>query len=105
MVFLLFYITHPDEETARRIAGQVVEDRLAACANIFPVRSAYWWNGAIQHEDEWVTVLKTRLDLEAELEASIRALHPYELPCILRYEVRANTDYENWIVSATQPLP
>ncbi len=103
MSFLLFYVTHPNEETARHIAEKVVEDCLAACANIFPIRSAYWWNGAVQQENEWVSVLKTRLDLETDLEASIRGMHPYEVPCILRYEVRANTDYEKWIADATRP--
>jgi len=101
MAFLLFYVTHPNEETARHIAGQVVRERLAACANIFPVGSAYWWDGAVQQENEWVSVLKTRPELEQELEASIRTMHPYEVPCILRYEVHANADYEQWILSAT----
>lgn len=103
MAFLLFYVTHPDEETARRIASHMVKERLAACANIFPISSAYWWEGAVQQENEWVSVLKTRLELEQELEAAIREQHPYDVPCILRYEVRANTDYEHWISAATQP--
>ena len=102
MAFLLFYVTHPNEETARRIAGEVVQKRLAACANIFPISSVYWWDGAIQQENEWVSILKTRIDLEQALEACIRDLHPYEVPCILRHEVRANADYEQWIAAATQ---
>ncbi len=101
MAFLLFYITHPDEETARRIAGQLVQERLAACANIFPIQSAYWWDGAVQQEGEWVSILKTRIGLEDILESAIRRLHPYDTPCILRHEVRANADYEQWILDAT----
>lgn len=101
MAFLLFYVTHPDEATARRIAGQVVEQRVAACANIFPIQSAYWWDGAVQHEGEWVSILKTRPELEQALEAEIRRIHPYEVPCMLRYEVRANADYEQWIREMT----
>lgn len=103
MAFLLFYVTHPDEETAKQIAGRMVQERLAACANIFPVGSAYWWQGAVQQENEWVSILKTRLELEQELEAAIRELHPYDVPCILRYEVRANADYEAWILATTLP--
>lgn len=103
MAFLLFYVTHPDEETARRIAGEVVQMRLAACSNIFPISSTYWWEGAVQQENEWVSILKTRLELEQILEAAIRERHPYDVPCILRHEVRANADYEHWITTATQP--
>lgn len=103
MAFILFYVTHPDEATAQRIATQMVELRLAACANIFPIASAYWWNGAVQQENEWVSVLKTRPELEPRLEEAIRQIHPYEVPCILRFEVRANGDYEKWIADSTGP--
>jgi len=101
MAFLLCYITHPDEATARRISEHLLTERLVACANIFPITSAYWWQGAIQHENEWVSVVKTRLDLEAKLEAAVQKIHPYKTPCILRFEARANEAYEDWIVSET----
>ncbi|MCC7464667.1 MAG: divalent-cation tolerance protein CutA [Saprospiraceae bacterium] len=103
MPFLLFYITHPDEATAQRISSQLVERRLAACANIFPMSSAYWWQGAVQQEGEWVSVLKTRLELESALEQAVKEWHPYEVPCILRFEVRANEAYEKWVEESTVP--
>ena len=101
MPFLLFYVTHPDEETAQRVCSHLIDRRLAACANIFPVASAYWWQGATVREDEWVSVIKTRLDLEKRVEEEIRQVHPYEVPCILRFEARANDDYEAWIAAET----
>lgn len=101
MPFLIFYVTYPNEETARRIAGRLVQDRLAACANIFPVSSAYWWEGAVQEEQEWVSVLKTRPELETRLEETILQFHPYEVPCIARFETRANAAYEKWIYDST----
>jgi periplasmic divalent cation tolerance protein len=100
-VFLIFYITHPDEATAKRIADELLERRLAACANIFHIQSAYWWEGAVQHDGEWVSLLKTRTDLESALEVAVRELHPYQTPCIMRYEVRANAAYEQWIIDST----
>ena len=102
MPFLLFYITHPDEPTARRIADLAVQQRLAACANIFPIASTYWWAGSIQTEAEWVSILKTRPELEQALEDCIRAAHPYDVPCLLRFEVRANAAYEQWIAESTR---
>ncbi len=102
MAFLLFYITHPDEATARRISEHVVNKRLAACANIAPISSLYWWSGAVQQEGEWVSILKTRLEMENALEAEIKKTHPYEAPCILRFEVRANEAYEQWILDQTR---
>lgn len=102
MAFLIFHVTHPDEATARRIAEQVVRQRLAACANIFQIHSTYWWNGALQDEGEWVSLLKTSPERESALEAEIRKIHPYEVPCILRHEVRANEAYERWVREETQ---
>lgn len=101
MPFLLFYITYPDENTARQVSDQLIEQRLVACANIFPVAGAYRWSGGIEHEGEWISILKTRPDLENRVEEIIRRIHPYQTPCILRFEVRANADYEAWIVAET----
>ncbi|MBN8680562.1 MAG: divalent-cation tolerance protein CutA [Chitinophagales bacterium] len=105
MPFLLFYTTYPNEATARQIANKLVERKLAACANIFPITSAYWWQGAVQQEGEWVSLLKTRLELETALEKAVQELHPYEVPCIMRLEVRANEAYEKWVEESTVPVP
>ncbi|MFN0175274.1 MAG: divalent-cation tolerance protein CutA [Saprospiraceae bacterium] len=101
MPFLIFYITYPDEATARSISENLVTQRLAACANVFPIQSTYWWEGTVQHEGEWVSILKTRFGLESALEKAIEALHPYEVPCIMRFEARANEAYEKWIEAET----
>ncbi|MBC7775339.1 MAG: divalent-cation tolerance protein CutA [Phycisphaerae bacterium] len=101
MPFLVFYVTYPDEATARRISESLVARRLAACANVFPIQSVYWWEGTIQHEGEWVSILKTRVDLESDVENAIEALHPYEVPCIMRFEGWANEAYEKWIEEST----
>lgn len=101
MSFLIFYITHPDEASARSISESLVQQRLAACANVFPIQSVYWWEGSVQQEHEWVSILKTTLSLETALEKAIEALHPYKVPCITRFEARANAAYEKWIEEST----
>lgn len=103
MAFLIFYITHPDEATAKRISESLVQKRLAACANVFPIQSTYWWEGAVQQEGEWVSILKTSVALEAALEKAILDIHPYETPCITRFEARANAAYERWIETCCTP--
>ena len=104
MAFLMFYVTHPDEACARRIAESLLDEKLVACANIFPITSAYWWQESVQNDQEWVSILKTRPELEQALEQAVTALHPYEVPCILRFEVRANAAYEQWIRDSTKPV-
>lgn len=94
---LLFYVTYPDEATARQISGALLAQKLIACYNLFPVASAYWWQGALQQDNEWVGLLKTVPEMEPSVEAAIRAIHPYETPCLMRLTVPANPDYEKWI--------
>lgn len=102
--FLVFYVTHPDEATARQISEALLHDRLVACANIFPMSSAYWWEGAIAREGEWVSILKTRLSLEQTVEAAIAQMHPYQTPCLMRFEARANRPYCQWIEESTRTI-
>lgn len=101
MAFTIIYITHPDKETARKIADQLINDRLVACANIFPVESAYWWKGEVQKEGEFVSIVKTRNELVRKVEEKVLSLHPYDIPCIMQMEVKANADYEDWIFEQT----
>lgn len=97
MNFLIFYVTCPSEQAAKDIAAHLLEKKLIACANIFPIQSSYRWEGSIQHDDEWVCMLKSTLALEAIVEKEINSIHPYQVPCIMRYEGRANADYTKWI--------
>ena len=104
MAFLIFYVTCPDETTAKDIGRAITERRLAACANIFPIQSAYWWAGALENENEWALILKTKSALEHALETALLDAHPYDVPCITRFEARANAAYEAWIESTCREI-
>lgn len=99
MAFAIIYITHSSEAEAKRISDSLLEARLVACANIFPISSAYWWQNAIQHEGEWVSLVKTTLSNWKKVEEKVLAIHPYDTPCIMKWEVEANAAYEAWISS------
>ena len=46
--------TLPDREAANRIGRRLVEERLAACAQVVgPVSSVYWWQGEVVSAGEW----------------------------------------------------
>lgn len=65
----------------------------------------YWWDGVLQHDSEWVGVLKTSLELEQAVETAVLAMHPYEVPAIVRSEERANAAYEQWILESVRTAP
>lgn len=81
---VLIYATAPDTATAEAIARRLVEDRLAACANILPgMRSVYRWEGTVETADEVVLILKTVHDCAEAAMRRLGELHPYRTPCAL----------------------
>ncbi|AYH42132.1 divalent-cation tolerance protein CutA [Azoarcus sp. DN11] len=97
----------PDAACAETLAALLVERRLAACVNILaPCRSAYHWQGRTEIATEIPLLIKTSPVRYAELEAAIRANHPYELPEIVAVPVmRGLPAYLDWIAAETAPLP
>ena len=79
------YITAPPT-VADSIAETLVEERLAACVNVVPCRSVYRWAGAVEHASEAVLVAKTTDAGYGRLVERVDELHPYEVPCIERFE-------------------
>lgn len=97
--FLQVTTTLPDEETAQRVATRLVEERLAACAQVQgPISSTYYWQGAIEQGREWYCHLKTTTARLAALQKRLRELHPYQVPEIIAVPIiEGNTDYLRWI--------
>lgn len=91
--------TCPDETTARQIAETLVSERLAACVNRVPgVQSTYVWDGQLQNDTETLLVIKTTAERIPEVEARLKALHPYELPEWLVLPVSDGSEpYLEWV--------
>jgi periplasmic divalent cation tolerance protein len=96
----------PDRESAERLARGVVDARVAACVNVLsPMRSVYRWKGAVETAEEYPVLIKTAADRYPELEQTIRALHPYELPEIVAVGIEAGLPaYLAWVEAETRPL-
>lgn len=102
MSFILVYVTHANEVSASKLSNYLVENKYAACANIFPIKSAYWWKGAIESENELVSILKTIPENWNAIKTKIEEIHSYTTPCIIKMEVEANEAYEDWIKSSVE---
>ena len=100
----MIYVTTSTREEAVGIARQLVESRLAACANVLPaVASVYWWRDALQEDSEAVLIVKTRRDLVGEVTAKVKELHSYDCPCVVSIRLEGgNEDYFEWIAKETR---
>ena len=102
----LALVTAPDAETGRRLAEALVDERLAACANLLTgVTSIYRWKGAVESASEVLLVLKTRADRVEALRERVVALHPYEVPEVIFLEVaEGHLPYLEWVREESRPL-
>lgn len=95
-------VTASSEAEARIIASALVEARLAACVNIFPVHSVYRWQGEIHHDPEFQLVIKADLARFSILEAKVRELHSYEVPEIVAIAIaNGSPPYLSWLQAQT----
>ena len=102
MEFCSIYITAGSEEEAAGIGRTLIEERLAACVNILPVRSVYRWEGGIEDEAEVVAFIKTRASLAEKVIDRVKSLHSYQIPCIVVLSItQGNPDYLQWIEEST----
>ena len=94
--------TLPDRASADRLAAVLVQERLAACAQVLgPVSSTYSWQGSIEQSTECYCHLKTTMARLPALKARIRELHPYEVPEVIALPiVDGDSDYLRWIEEA-----
>ena len=99
----MIYITCGSRNEALKIARAVVEERLAACANIIDaMRSVYWWQGSVNEDDEVVLILKTTAERVEKLTERVKELHSYDLPCVVEIPLGGgNADYLDWIAAET----
>lgn len=94
---IVVYFTAGTEEEAKRISEKLIEEKLVACANYFPVQSIYWWKGEVQRGKEVAVLLKTQKKNFEKIVKRIKKLHSYELPVIEKFDVKTYPEVEKWV--------
>ena len=102
--FVVVLVTAGSPEEAVRIGRALVEERLAACANVVgPIRSIYRWQGEVEDAAEHLLLLKARAADVPAVDRRVRALHSYDVPEVLALPVAAaGTAYLAWLADATR---
>lgn len=102
MSFIIIYVTYPNMDEATKIVSHLLQKKLIACANYFPITSSFWWKGKIDNSDEIVSILKTKKENWETVKSEIKKMHSYETPCIMKLDAEANAEYELWVNSETK---
>lgn len=101
---IVTFVTCPNKKEARRIAGEIIRSKLAACVNIIEnVHSVFWWEGKVDNAKESLLIIKTRKILINKLIKKIKLLHSYEVPEIISLPIiSGNKSYLDWIDESTR---
>ena len=101
----LIYVfwTCRDKQEAKRIIHGLLDQRLIACASIFPeVESIYRWEGKIEESQEIKVILKTTSKHFDAVQSYIQMRCSYEVPEILQLDIiKGNPSYLSWVVQET----
>jgi len=86
-------------DEAQRFARELVNQRLAACAQVLPeISSFYWWQGSLEVSNEYLVLFKTKAGLEADIEAFFNLNHSYETPeLVLIPASYSSPGYLDWL--------
>lgn len=101
---IVVLVTTKNLREGRKIAGLLVEEKLAACVNLVPrVESVFLWKGKICRENEVLLVIKTRLSIFPRLERRVKKLHSYSVPEIIALPIeKGSKEYLAWIRQCTK---
>ncbi|OGQ17045.1 MAG: hypothetical protein A3B70_07685 [Deltaproteobacteria bacterium RIFCSPHIGHO2_02_FULL_40_11] len=98
---IIVFVTTASKKEAQNIAKILLQEKLAACAQILPqMESFYMWQGKIQRDKEFLMLIKSRKKLFLKLEKTIQKHHAYETPQIVALPfAKASDSYLKWMTS------
>src|SRR5271166_3202252 len=89
-------------EEAQKISQALITGKKAACVQIFPVTSCYFWNERIVNDPEIMMFIKTQQSLYEDVQAIIRSVHSYDVPEIICLPIlKGSAAYLDWISKVT----
>lgn len=100
--FRIVLLTCATLAQARKIARSLIQQRLAACANIVqtPVESVYRWKEAVKSAREYLVIVKTLSTALPKLEREVKKLHSYDVPEIVALPIVAGSrEYLSWLTA------
>jgi periplasmic divalent cation tolerance protein len=104
---IVVLVTAANQSEAAAIGRTLVEERLAACANLVgPIRSIYRWRDAVEDAAEYLLLIKTRAGLFEAVQQRVKQLHSYEVAEIVALDIQKGAaPYLDWVLQSTAGSP
>ena len=104
MKIYFIYVTFGSLKEAKRLAGQLVKSKLAACTNIIPtIYSTYVWKNKTMTDKECSMIVKTSKSKVKEAIKFITKKHSYECPAVSAFPIEStHVDFQKWINEQTK---
>ena len=99
MSYFVFLVTVPNLEEGKKIGRVLVEEKLAACANIIKdIYSIYEWKDKIMEDNEHLMLIKTTEENSDKIIQKINEIHSYDTPECIGIKIEKGSEkYLNWI--------
>ncbi len=89
-------------EWADGCVSALLDARLIGAAHVLPIRSRYWWQGAVETAEEVRVMMHTTAQNKSAVCAAARSSHPYAVCCIISQDLTdVDPDYLQWILTET----
>jgi periplasmic divalent cation tolerance protein len=99
---ILVYSTFPDKDMAAKAARALLEEQLAAGANLWPLESFFRWQGKIEQRSECAVLFQAERRFYKRIEARIKQLHPDKVPQIVMWRIKDGSEpFLKWIMDET----
>lgn len=90
--------TCSNEDDAKKIITSLLEKKLAACVQTYPVNSFYHWKESLCNDKEILLLIKCKYGLFDSIKNDILENHTYELPEIILLPISDGYErYLSWI--------
>ena len=95
---ILILVSFESNEDAERCANYLIDNKLAACVEIYPVKNFYVWKGEKVAANEFSGIIKTEDGYFEKVEQALKKILPYEIPQIVEIKAsNANKVYLDWL--------
>jgi periplasmic divalent cation tolerance protein len=85
-------------DDARRLAGALVQARLAACVQVDAIAASFYrWQGQLREEPEVRLTIKTSPEKAEAIRAFLDEHHPYDVPQFVAVPCTASQAYAQWV--------